>query len=91
MRQLSAESALFARIFTEGMFGLQIIDFGKFSVTPSIPTDWNKVALRHIVLADMPVDIIIENNRLSVLDQTGKLIKECEVTNGQKTDINLFN
>lgn len=91
MRQLSAESALYARIFTEGLFGLQITDFGRFSITPSIPTGWNKVALKHIVLADMPVDIIFENNRLSVLDQTGKIIKECNAVNGQKIDVNLFN
>lgn len=90
MRQLSSDSLLYARIFVEGVFGLSCIDFGRFSITPSVPSCWKKVALRHIVLADMPIDIIIENGKLSVLDQTGNVIKECNIINDQKVDINLY-
>lgn len=90
MRQLSAESILYARVFTEGMFGLTITGFGKFSITPAIPTNWKKVALRHLVLANMPIDIVIEENNLKVLDKSGVVIKECNVVNGQKVDIDLF-
>ena len=90
MRQLSAESILYARVFTEGMFGLTITGFGKFSITPAIPTKWKKVALRHLVLANMPIDIVIEENNLKVLDKSGVVIKECNVVNGQKVDIDLF-
>lgn len=89
MRQLSSDSLLYARIFVEGIFGLSCTDFGRFSITPAIPSQWKRVALRHLVLADMPVDIVIENGKLSVFDQTGKVIKECNIVNGQKVDIDL--
>lgn len=90
-RHLSAESILYARIFVEGMLRLTVTGFGKFRITPSLPTSWKKFAVRHLVFAGMPIDIEINNNHLTILDQTGKTITECNIVNGQKIDINLFN
>ena len=39
---------------------------------------------------NMPIDIVIEENNLKVLDKSGVVIKECNVVNGQKVDIDLF-
>ena len=47
-RHLSAESGLYARIFTEGMFGIRPTGFNSFDITPRLPKDWNNMALRNI-------------------------------------------
>lgn len=48
MRQLSAESGLYCRIFSEGLFGIRPTGFRSFELTPSLPSDWDRAALRHI-------------------------------------------
>lgn len=48
MRQLAAESALYCRIFTEGLFGIRPTGFHSFELTPALPSDWDKASLRHI-------------------------------------------
>jgi hypothetical protein len=47
-RHLSAESGLYCRIFTEGMFGMRPIGFNSFNCTPRLPKEWNEMALRNI-------------------------------------------
>jgi hypothetical protein len=47
-RHLSAESGLYARIFTEGMFGMRPTGFNSFDMTPRLPEEWNNMALRKI-------------------------------------------
>jgi len=47
-RQLSAESGLYCRIFTEGMFGMRPTGFNSFNITPHLPEEWNHMALRNI-------------------------------------------
>ncbi len=46
--QLSAESALFCRIFTEGMFGIVPTGVNSFTVKPALPSTWRHAALRGI-------------------------------------------
>ena len=45
---LAAESALYARIFTEGVFGIVPRGLRKFTVKPNLPTSWTKASLRRI-------------------------------------------
>jgi len=47
-RHLSAESALYARVITEGLFGITPTGFRRFSVTPRLPRDWPRMALRRV-------------------------------------------
>jgi hypothetical protein len=47
-RHLSAESGLYCRIYTEGMFGMRPIGFTSFNCTPRLPKEWNEMALRNI-------------------------------------------
>jgi cellobiose phosphorylase len=47
-RHLSAESGLYCRIYTEGMFGMRPIGFNSFNCTPRLPAGWDKMALRNI-------------------------------------------
>ncbi len=45
---LSAESGLYCRIFTEGMFGIRPTGWQTFECTPSLPNDWQAMALHRI-------------------------------------------
>ncbi len=47
-RHLSAESGLYCRIFTEGMFGIRPIGFKKFTMKPSFPQEWERIVLRNV-------------------------------------------
>jgi hypothetical protein len=47
-RHLAAESALYCRIYTEGLFGIQPSGFRSFTCTPRLPAQWDNMALRSI-------------------------------------------
>jgi hypothetical protein len=47
-RHLSAESGLYCRIYTEGMFGMRPTGLNSFECTPHLPAGWNKMALRKV-------------------------------------------
>lgn len=61
-RHLSAESALYCRIITEGIFGIRPIGFNSFLVSPKLPDNWNNMALRNIKAFNHSFDI--EVNRV---------------------------
>lgn len=88
-RHLSAESILYARIYIEGILGLVCEGFGKFSVTPQIPAEWAYFKVKGLVLADIPIDITIENGELIVTDVNKKELYRGYTVNGQRTFIDL--
>ncbi len=47
-RHLSAESGLYGRIITEGMFGIRPTGLKSFTFTPRLPSEWNSMNLRKI-------------------------------------------
>ena len=47
-RHLSAESALYCRVYTEGMFGLRPTGFNSFLVTPRLPEGWDVMRLKNV-------------------------------------------
>jgi hypothetical protein len=42
---LSAESALYCRIFTEGLFGMRPTGLASFTLTPRLPAAWDRMSL----------------------------------------------
>lgn len=56
-RHLSAESALFARIVTEGLFGIRPTGLHRFTVSPRLPKDWPEMSLRHIRICGGDFDL----------------------------------
>ena len=60
MAHLSAESALYCRIFTEGMLGIVPTGFQSFTMRPHLPSDWNELKLQNICAFDSVFDISIE-------------------------------
>ena len=47
-RQLSAESALYCRVVTEGLFGIDPVGLGSFSIRPRLPSGWSSMSLDHM-------------------------------------------
>lgn len=47
-RHLSAESGLYCRIITEGLFGIRPTGLKSFTLTPRLPKDWPEMALKNV-------------------------------------------
>lgn len=65
-RHLSAESGLYCRIFTEGIFGIRPTGLKSFEMTPHMPSEWNYMNLKSIKAFDETFDI-------NIIRQDGKL------------------
>jgi hypothetical protein len=91
-RHLSSESALYCRIFTEGLFGLRPTGLDRFRCTPRLPDGWPRMALRSIKAFNRTFDVIVErrgdSQKLSVTID-GKTIAEKDLTPGASAEIKL--
>jgi len=56
-RHLSAESALYCRAVTEGLFGIYPTGLNEFTMTPWLPQGWNMMELRNIKAFDRSFNI----------------------------------
>jgi hypothetical protein len=67
-RHLSAESALYCRVITEGLLGIRPTGFKNFSFSPKLPKEWNQIALRNIKAfnSDFDIEIKRKNNQLHI-------------------------
>jgi hypothetical protein len=68
MRHLSAESALYARVFTEGILGIEPLGTHKFKLTPNIPLDWDYIKINdvHILQSIIDIEVLRNNNQLEI-------------------------
>jgi len=77
MAHLSAESGLYCRIFTEGLFGILPTGFRSFRLQPRMPEGWDKMALRNIHAFgqddgfDIEVSRMGENMTVIIKDSSG--------------------
>lgn len=81
--QLSAESGLYIRIFTEGILGYQPTGFHSFSINPNLPSDWNEMSVRNIMLCQKNVDIHVAraDGQYKISIQAGETI-QTQVSDG---------
>ena len=75
-RHLSAESGLYCRIFTEGLFGIRPTGLHSFDFTPRLPKSWPAMKLRHVFAFERDVDITVErvDKKLKITISEGKKI-----------------
>ena len=91
-RHLSAESALYARIITEGIFGIRPTGFKSFTLTPRLPKDWPFMNLKNIHAFDTCFDVEVkrlDNGKLEVLVTNGAKTKKQVVKEGHALNIKL--
>ncbi len=61
--QLSAESGLYLRVFTEGILGIRPTGFGKFTITPNLPKTWDSMECNNIKFAGKFIDIKVTRKK----------------------------
>lgn len=59
-RHLSAESGLYGRIITEGLFGIRPTGLKSFSLCPRLPAAWGRMSLRRVKAFGTECDITVE-------------------------------
>ncbi len=57
MKHLSAESALYGRIFIEGLLGIEPAGFSAIRFSPNLPASWNELRLKKMFLFGRAYDI----------------------------------
>ncbi len=92
-RHLSAESALYCRVITEGIFGFRPTGLDSFSITPQLPASWNEMSLKNLIaFGGKRIDIEVNRSgsRIKIdIIVNGKQIKSVLSVNGTKTEIKL--
>jgi len=90
MAHLSAESGLYCRVITEGMFGIKSTGFNKFTVNPQLPKSWNYMRLKKVAAFGGDIDIEVTRKQeileLSVA-QKGNILVRKIIKNGETTEV----
>lgn len=85
-RHLSAESGLYGRIITEGIFGIRPTGLHSFTLTPRLPQEWEHMSLRKIKAFNSDFDIEVvrkPNDKLQItVKKAGKAILNKQVKSG---------
>lgn len=91
-RHLSAESGLYCRIVTEGMFGIRPTGLKSFTFTPRLPAEWDKMSLRKIKAfnATFDIEVIRENGKQVVtVKSEGKTLLHKAIKEGEVISVKL--
>lgn len=92
-RHLSAESGLYCRIFTEGLFGIRPTGLRTFDMTPRLPAEWDYANLNDIRAFGNDFDIKVSRAGkkldVKVLDNNGKLLLNRRIDEGSTIKVKL--
>lgn len=91
-RHLSAESGLYCRIITEGMFGIRPTGFRSFTMTPRLPAEWDHISLKSIRAfgSDFDISVVRDGEKLVVSVTSGeKVILKKNIKEGQTLTVSL--
>ncbi len=89
-KHLSAESGLYCRIYTEGLFGIRPTGLNSFNLTPRLADDWNEMSLRKIHAFGEVFDIEVEKKGESlevVILKNGNTFKEIKIASGETISV----
>jgi hypothetical protein len=89
-QHLSAESGLYCRIYTEGLFGIRPTGLNSFNLTPRLANDWNEMSLRKIHAFGEVFDIEVSktNSGLkTVIKKDGAVFKEYKTGLGETINV----
>ena len=89
-RHLSAESGLYCRIITEGLFGIRPTGLNSFTLTPRLPEGWDRMSLKNIQGFGSSFDINVSRNKSNIkidIYKAGKLVNSYNVKEGRTINI----
>ena len=91
-RHLSAESGLYCRVFTEGLFGIRPTGLRSFELTPRLPEDWPSMALKNVHAFGHEFDINISREdhflHVTILQENGSVVGQ-RLKDGETIDVSL--
>ncbi|UKJ08901.1 hypothetical protein [Solitalea lacus] len=90
-RHLSAESGLYCRIYTEGLFGIRATGLRQFEMTPRLPSNWPYMTLKNIHAFNTVFDLTVKREKdrnIVVVVQKGRE-KSYSLKEGEGITINL--
>ena len=91
-RHLSAESGLYCRIFTEGLFAIRPTGLHSFNFTPRLPSTWDHMALKHLHGFNSDIDIVVrkvDKGILVTVTNAGNTVLHQTIRNGTQLNVNL--
>ncbi len=89
---LGAESALYCRIYTEGLFGIRPTGLRSFDCTPRLPKDWPSMALKHVRAFGNDFNLVVSRagDKLNVeIFENDQLFKSYEIDDGGTAAVEL--
>lgn len=93
MKHLSAESALYFRILTEGLLGIEPLSFQAIQLAPTLPADWDFLELNRLVLFGKEADLSLRRKGNKILVEVkvqGKSILKKSVTEGSEVVVGFW-
>ncbi|MEN8123223.1 MAG: hypothetical protein ABFS35_22990 [Bacteroidota bacterium] len=84
-RHLSAESGLYCRVITEGLFGIEPTGLKSFTCSPKLPSDWDYMKLKNIKAFGNIFDLEAEKfrNKTKVTIELNGQVFEEKMWNGE--------
>nr|WP_294872476.1 hypothetical protein [uncultured Pedobacter sp.] len=92
-RHLAAESGLYCRAITEGLFGMQPKSFKSFLLLPYLPAGWKEMSLNHIRAfnKDFNITVARAGQKLKIIvEQAGSKKQEINWDGQKAVEINLY-
>ncbi|MBN9660414.1 MAG: hypothetical protein J0H49_19650 [Acidobacteria bacterium] len=89
-RHLAAESALYCRIFTEGLFGIRPTGLSSFTLTPRLPKEWPGMKLKGVHAFGQTFDLSVTRQGAElkvVVTPAGQTPIERTISAGASTEI----
>jgi len=93
MKHLSAESALYCRVITEGLLGIEPTGLNQFNFQPRLPKEWNTYSLTHLAMMSKDISIKItrvDENIQVVVHQDSDTIYDNTLKEGETITVNLI-
>lgn len=91
-RHLSAESGLYCRIYTEGLFGIRPEGLKSFAITPRLPEGWEYMRLKKVKAFDTEFDIDVVRKKRGIeisIRQYGRSVLKKTISSGSTIHIRL--
>ncbi|HET9571171.1 MAG TPA: hypothetical protein VFP20_07180 [Bacteroidales bacterium] len=91
-RHLSAESGLYCRIYTEGLFGIRPVGLRSFEMTPRLPKEWDYMNLNRVKAfgSDFNINVKRNGDKLDVLVVSkGKQVMKKSIREGTTISVKL--
>src|SRR5271165_432354 len=91
-RHLAAESALYCRIYTEGLFGMRPTGLNSFRMTPRLPKGWDSMRLNKVRAYRKDFDVVVTRAGDKVRVETtagGKVLTSKLIEQGGSVDVEL--